>query len=124
MNEMHAVVGYLPDAVAKKWASGGQQKQALEVRMEPGSDEMHVTISPTDVTGVLLGASQKGETSVQVFVKKSAQVSTVARGVASDLVLRPIRDLGFFRSRAAISVIFADARMVDKLVQLNREGLK
>ena len=43
MKEMHAVVGYLPDAVAKAWA-GKHQQEPLNVRLEQGSDDMHVSI--------------------------------------------------------------------------------
>jgi len=122
MNAMHAVVGYLPEAIAKT-ASQGHLKTPLEVRMEQGSDEMHVSIQAGDVIGVLLGATQKGETSVQVLVKPNAKLDTVARGTAADLVLQPIRDPGLFRFRPPINVIYYDPRLVEKLVALNREGL-
>ena len=124
MNAMHAVVGYLPDAVAKAWAAHGHHKEPLEVRLEQGSDEMHVTIHAGDVIGVLTGASQKGETSVQVFVKENAKLDTVARATASDFLLKAIRDPGFLRYRPPFNVIYVDPRIVDKLVQLNREAIK
>src|SRR5438552_6676339 len=98
MNEMHAVVGYLPDALAKA-ASQGQLKTPLEVRMEQGKDEALVKIDGGDVIGVLLGGSQKGETSVQVFVRSNAKIDTIIRGSAADLVLQPIRDFSLFRFR-------------------------
>lgn len=121
MKEMHAVVGYLPDAVAKAWA-GKHQQEALNVRLEQGSDEMHVSIRAADVVGVLVGASQKGETAVQIILKDDAKVDTVSRGTTSEL-LRPIRDLSIFKFRPPINAIYFDPRLVDKLVQLNRESL-
>ncbi len=121
MKEMHAVVGYLPDAVAKAWA-GKHQQEPLNVRLEQGSDDMHVSIRAADVVGVLVGASQKGETAVQIILKDDAKVDTVWRGTTSEL-LRPIRDLSIFKFRPPINVIYFDPRLVDKLVQLNRESL-
>ena len=117
MSEMHAIVGFLPDAMAKA-ASQGHHKEPLEVRMEHGSDEMHVKVNAGDVIGVLMGASQKGETSVQVFVKPNAKIDTITRGGAADLFLRPIRDSSLFRFRPPINVIFLDPRFVQKLVEL------
>ena len=121
MKEMHAVVGYLPDAVAKAWA-GKHQQEALNVRLEQGSDQMHVSIRAADVVGVLVGASQKGETAVQIILKDDAKVDTISHGTPSEL-LRPIRDLSIFKFRPPINAIFFDPRLVDKLVQLNRESL-
>jgi hypothetical protein len=120
MSEMHAVVGYLPDTTAKA-ASQGHLKAPLEVRLEQGKDEMHVRIDGSDVIGVLLGASGKGETSVQVFVKPNAKIETIARGAAADLALQPIRDSSLFRFRPPINVIYFDPRLVQKLVALGQE---
>ncbi len=121
LKQMNAVVGYLPDALAKRLASKKPHKEPLEVRMERGSDEMLVKINPNDVAGVLLGASRNGETGVQVFLKQNARVDTVSRGIASDLVLRPIRDLSFFKFRGPVNSIFIDAQVMGKLVQLSRQ---
>jgi hypothetical protein len=120
MSEMHAVVGYLPDATAKA-ASQGHHKAPLEVRLEQGKDEMHVRIDPGDIIGVLLGASNKGETGVQVFVKPSAKIDTVTRGAVADFVLQPIRDLSLLRLRPPINVIYFDPRLVQKLVALQTQ---
>src|ERR1700760_4758347 len=76
MSEMHAVIGYLPDATAKS-ASQGNVKGTLAVRVEPGKDENQVKIDGADILGVLLGASRNGETSVQVLVKPTAKIETV-----------------------------------------------
>lgn len=122
MNEMHAVVGFLPDAAAKA-ASQGHHTGPLEVRMDQGSDEMHVKIDGHDIIGVLLGASQKGETSVQIFVKPTAKLDTVTRGLPNDLFLRPIRDLSIFKFRPPINVIYFDPRLVQKLVTLQNQQI-
>jgi len=119
MSEVHAVVGYLPDAAAKA-AAQGQLKDALQVRLEQGSDEMHVKINYADVLGVLTGASAKGETSVQVLLKPGAKVDTVSRGAAADLFLRPIRDLNLFPFRVPINRIFIDPQLVQKLIGLQQ----
>jgi hypothetical protein len=122
MKEMNAVVGYLPDSVAKVVAAKDRHEQVLEVRMERGSDEMQVKINPSDVAGVLLGSSRDGETGVQVFLKEGASVDVVAHGAASDLVLRPIRDLSLVKARPPVNMIFLDAQLLNKLVLLTRQG--
>ncbi len=124
MKEINAVVGYLPDSVAKVVAARTGKRQVLGVRMERGSDEMQVKISPSDVAGVLLGSSRDGETGVQVFLKEGASVDVVAHVAASDLVLRPIRDFSLVKARPPVNSIFLDARLLDKLVQLSRQGNK
>ena len=121
MNEMHAVVGYLPDAIAKA-ASHGDHKAPLEVRIEQGKDNMLVRIDGGDILGVLLGASNKGETSVQVFVKPKANIDTISRGVVADLVLHPIRDINLFRFGYHPNVIYIDPQLVKKLVAFQSES--
>lgn len=118
MSEVHAVIGYLPDAAAKA-AVQGHLKEPLQVRMEQGKDEMHVKIDHADVLGVLTGASSKGETSVQILLKPGAKIDTVSRG-AADLFLRPIRDFGLFPFRPPINVIYIDPQLVQKFTQLQR----
>jgi hypothetical protein len=120
MKEMHAVIGYLPDATAKA-ASQGHLEAPLEVRMEQGKDDTHVKIDGSDVIGVLPGASHKGETSVQVFVKPNAKIDTITRGTAADLVLQPIRDSSLFRFRPPVNSIFIDPQLVQKLVALGHD---
>jgi hypothetical protein len=117
MNEMHAVIGYLPDATAKA-ASQGNHKAPLEVRMEQGKDDMLVRIEAADVLGVLLGASSKGETGVQIFVKPNANINSITTGVAADLALQPIRDSSLFRFRPPINVIYIDPQLAPKLLAL------
>ncbi len=124
MKEINAVVGYLPDSVAKVVAAKDRHEQVLGVRMERGSDEMQVKINPSDVAGVLLGSSRDGETGVQVFLKEGASVDVVAHVAASDLVLRPIRDFSLVKARPPVNSIFLDAQLLDKLVQLTRQGNK
>jgi hypothetical protein len=119
MKAMNAVVGYLPDAVAKAITSKGGYKDPLEVKMEPGNNEMHVKISPKDIAGVLVGASNKGETSVQVLLKENATIEAVARGSITDF-LKPIRDLSFIKVRPPVNMIFVDPQFIDKLVDFNR----
>jgi hypothetical protein len=120
MNSVHAVIGYLPDAVAKACASG-QHKEPLQVRLEQGNDQMHARVHPNDVMGILLGASQKGETSVQIFVKDAAKVDLVFQGTALDIAARPISDFGFGRLRPPINVIYIDPQFIKKLVDLNNQ---
>ena len=118
MKEVHAVIGYLPDKVAKGLSTKGQYTEALEVKLDAGGNA-YVRIAPNEIAGVLVGASQKGETSVQVLLKDKATVATFTRAAASDL-LRPIRDPGLFPWRPPINVIYVDPRFLDKLVDLNR----
>jgi hypothetical protein len=121
MKEMNAVVGYLPDKAAKSLGSQGQYTEALEIKMERGSDnDMHVRIRPGDIAGVLMGASQKGETSVQVFLKENATVETFSRNLVSDF-LKPIKDFSFIKYRPPINVIYVHPQFIDKLVDLNRQ---
>jgi hypothetical protein len=123
MAEVNAVIGYMPDDAAKALASAKQPSGAVEVRLERGRDDMHVKIDAKDVAGVLLGASQKGETGVQVFLRDKASVETVARGFASDLVLRPIKDLTLFPYRPPLVSIFASPTLIKQLVDLQRQEL-
>jgi hypothetical protein len=117
MSEMHAVIGYLPDAAAKA-ASEGNVRGALAVRVEPGKDETQVKIEGSDILGVLLGASKNGETSVQVLVKPTAKIATVTTGPTADFVLQPIRDPNLFRYRPPINVIYIDPQQIQKLTAL------
>jgi hypothetical protein len=119
MNEMHAIIGYLPEATAKA-ASQGQLRAPLEVRLEQGKHDPYVKIDGSDVLGMLLGATREGETSVQVFVKPQAKIDTITTGTAADLVLRPIQDPSLFRFRPPINSIFIDPQQVPKLVALQR----
>jgi hypothetical protein len=123
--ETNAVVGYVPDAVAKQIQSNKPSGGALEVKLEREKDQdTHVRIRPDDVLGVLLGASQKGLTGVQVFLKENATVETFSRGLASDF-LKPIRDFSFIKWwRPPYNVIYVHPNYLDQLQQLNRKGLE
>ena len=124
MPEVTAVIGYMPDAQAKSLAAGKEAKEAVQVRLERGSDDMHVRIAAKDIAGTLLGASKKGETAVQIFLRDKAAVETVTRGIASDLLLRPIRDLTFINWRPPLVSIFASPQLIKQLVDLQRQELK
>ena len=122
MAEVNAVIGYLPDAAAKTLASGNYSGGPIEVRLEPGNDT-YVRVNPKDVRGVLLGASKKGETGVQVFLNDKAQVETLARGLADDFRLRPIKDPFLWPCRPPIVVIMAPPHLIDDLVKSQRAEL-
>jgi len=115
MNAVHAVVGYLPASVAKASAAG-RQKEPLQVRLDAGNAQVHAKINPSDVLGVLMGASRKGDTSVQVFLKPGAKVDMVMQGKVVDLALRPIKDYGFGWLRPPINVIYIDPQRIKNLV--------
>jgi hypothetical protein len=117
MSEMHAVIGYLPDAAAKA-ASQGNVTGTLAVRVEPGKDETQVKIEGSDILGVLLGASKNGETSVQVLVKPTAKIGAVKTGATADFVLQPIRDSNLFHFRPPVNVIFIDPQLAKKLTAI------
>ena len=123
MAEVTAVIGYMPDAEAKALASGKGKNDAVQVRLERGSDDVHVRIAAKDIAGTLLGASKKGETAVQVFLRDKAAVETVNRGIASDLLLRPIRDLSLVLSRPPLVSIFASPQLIKQLVDLQQREL-
>jgi hypothetical protein len=123
-NEVNAVIGYVPDAVAKQIESNKRSGDSLEVKLEREKDnDMHVRIRSGDVAGVLLGSSQKGLTGVQVFLKGNATVETFSRGLASDF-LKPIRDFSFIKWRPPLVMIFVPPTYVEKLQDFNRELLK
>jgi hypothetical protein len=122
MAEMNAVVGYVPDAVAKAIGSKRPQAKPLEIKLEHGS-EMHVRINPDDVAGVLVGPSQKGETSVQVLLNEKATVETFTRGSINSF-LKPIRDLTLWPWRPPLVSIYVSPQYLDKLVELNRQSTK
>jgi hypothetical protein len=123
MAEVTAVIGYMPDAEAKALASGKGKNDSVQVRLERGSDDMHVRIAAKDIAGTLLGASKKGETAVQVFLRDKAGVETVSRGLASDLALRPIRDFSFVLSRGPLVSIFASPQLINQLVAAQQQEL-
>jgi hypothetical protein len=120
MSEMHAILGYLPNATAKA-ASRGELKAPLEVRLEQGKDAAQVRIDQKDILGVLLGASRQGETSVQILVKPDAKIETMSRGTTADFVLHPIPDTSLFRFRPPINKIFIDPQLAQRLVELQRK---
>jgi hypothetical protein len=122
MNEMHAVIGYLPDAAAKAAAKGGL-KEPLRVSLEQGKDNAQVHIEPGDVLGVMMGPSQKGETSVQILLKPGASVQTVSRSAATDW-LRGIPDWSLVNpGRPPIVVIYVHPQYVKQLVDLSTKSL-
>ena len=121
MNEMHAVIGYLPDAAAKAAAKGGM-KEPLRVSLELGKDQSQVHIEPGDVLGVMLGPSQKGETSVQVLLKPGASVQTVSRTSLKDW--RGIPDWNLvLPGRPPLVAIFVHPQYVKQLVDLSAQSL-
>jgi hypothetical protein len=123
IKEVNAVVGYLPDAVAKALIAKGQHSEVIEVKLDRGKEnEMLVRIKSADAAGVVLGASQNGETAVQVFLKEGASVETFTRTLASDF-LRPIKDLTFIKLRPPINSIYVRPQFIDKIVQSNREDV-
>jgi len=119
MKEMNAVVGYVSDSVARALASGKASSDPVEVRLEPGSDALHVRVNPKDIRAVIVGSSKKGETGIQVFLNDKAKVDTVSRNLAADF-LKPIRDLSLLKLRPPINVIYVDPQWLDKLVEFNR----
>jgi hypothetical protein len=121
MAEMNAVVGYVPDAVAKTIGSKRPTKP-LEILLEPGS-AMHVRIGPEDVAGVLMGASQKGQTSVQVLLNDKATVETFVRGPIGNF-LKPIRDFSTIVWKPPLVSIYVHPQLLDKLVALNKESIR
>jgi len=119
---MNAVVGFVPNAVAKSLGSKGSPSKPLEVQLERGS-EMHVRVQPDDVAGVLIGAAQKGGTSVQVLLKDTANVETFIRGSIGEF-LKPIRDFSTVVWRPPLVSIYVHPQLLDKLVALNRESIR
>ena len=103
----YAVIGYVTDEVAKSLGAQGHGKP-LEVRIERGSDQEVVRIPPEAIAGVLHGASEGGETGVQVLLKDDGKVETLSRSVAKELYLRRIGDTSINIPRLPINVIYAD----------------
>jgi hypothetical protein len=121
-DSMYAVIGYVPDEVAKSLGAKGYGK-ALELRIKRGSDHQIVRVQPDQIAGVLHGASQGGETGVQVFLKENATVETLSRGIASDLHLRGISDPNIWWYQPPVVSIFAspnNPRFVEIIEQLQQ----
>lgn len=119
---MYAVIGYVPDEVAKSLGAEGYGK-ALELRTKRGNDHQIVRVQPDQIAGILQGASQGGETGVQVFLKENATVETVSRGIASDLHLRGISDPSLDWYQTPVVSIFVsprNPRFVDILKELQQ----
>jgi hypothetical protein len=117
MNEMHAVLGHVPDAIAKEWSGRTARSGALKVRVGEGGESTHLSIGAGDILGVLLGPSKNGETSVQVFVREDTKLEFVVEGTPSELSLRQIPDFGLTRLRPPINSIFYDPRQVAQLIK-------
>jgi len=120
MAEMNAVVGTVPDAVAKTIGTKGQTAP-LEILLEAGS-QLHVRVQPGDVAGVLMGSSSKGQTSVQVLLKDKATVETFARGPANDF-LKPIRDFSTIVWKPPLVSIYVHPQLLKQLVALNQKSI-
>ena len=107
-NATYAVIGYVPDEVAKSLGTGGAggYGRALELRIKRGSDQEIVRVQPDHIAGILHGASEGGETGVQVFLKENATVETLSRGIASDLHLKGISDPSVWWHRPPLVMIF------------------
>jgi hypothetical protein len=116
MADVNAIVGYLPDAAANALASGQYASGPIEVRLEPGNDNVHVRVDRKDVAGVLVGSSKNGESGVQVFLNDQATVETVTRGLADDLRLRPIKDPFLWPCRPPVVSIMVPPNMIKDLV--------
>jgi hypothetical protein len=114
-SETYAVIGYVPDEVAKSLGQG--YGKPLELRTKRGSDHGIVRIQPDHIAGILHGASQGGETGVQVFLKEKATVETVSRGIASDLHLRGISDPTIIWHQPPIFVIYAHPQNIPSLLK-------
>ncbi len=117
----YAVLGYVSDDVAKSLAGQETHGRALEVRIDRGNDQEIVRIPADAVAGVLQGASQGGETSVQVLLKDKAQVETVTRGLASDLHLRAIGDKGLVFKLPPYNVIYVQPELTGSLLNLTKK---
>jgi hypothetical protein len=125
MSEMNAVVGYVPDNVAKTIGSKGTTPESLEIKLERGNESsVYVRLRPNDVAGVLLGASNKGETGVQVILNPKATVETFTRASVADF-LSPIKDriIGF-PWRPPLVAIYVRPADLNKLIDLNRQAIK
>ena len=103
----YAVIGYVSDEVAKSLGTQGHGKP-IEVRIERGSDHEVVRIPAEAVSCILHGASEGGETGVQVLLKDDGKVETLTRSVAKELFLRRIPDASINFPRLPINVIYAD----------------
>ena len=111
----YAVIGYVSDEVAKSLGQEGHGR-SLEVRVERGNDREVVRIPAGAVAGVLHGASQGGETGVQVLLKEGATVEAVTtHGIAGDLDLKAILDPGLFHRKPLVNVIFVAPEFVPRL---------
>jgi hypothetical protein len=83
MREAMAVTGYVPDEVARALASGKAAGGAVEVKPERGHDEVVARVDRSDIAEVRVGASVRGESLVQLILRKNATVETVLRAPAN-----------------------------------------
>lgn len=119
-----AVLGYVKDDVARSWGDQGQEYSRgtpLELRIDRGGDHEIVRIPSNSIAGVLRGASQGGETSVQVLLREDAQIETVSRTSVSDL-LRGISDKSLTFKQPTWNVIYADPQITARLTELTTAG--
>lgn len=119
-----AVLGYVKDDVARSWGDHGQgysKGSPLELRLDRGGDHEIVRIPSESIAGVLRGASQGGETSVQVLLREDARIETVSRTSVNDL-LRGISDKSLTIKVPTWNVIYADPQITTRLTELAAAG--
>jgi hypothetical protein len=92
---MQAVVGYMPDAVAKELHAGrGLGREQLEVPLDPGKSAAMLRINAKDIEEVRLGPSRDGHTGVQLVLKPDSQFEVVAKAALDIDALTMINDPG------------------------------
>jgi len=95
MSAAQAIVGFLPDSVAKELHAGrGFSQEQLAVPLDPGKGATSLRVRPADIHEVRLGPSRDGHTSVQLVLKPDADFEIVGKASLSADALITLADPG------------------------------
>src|SRR5262245_18852490 len=91
MKTAYAVTEYVSTQLAKK-LSTKELKGDVDVKPEPGRDEVVARVSSEDIADVRVGSSSRGETLVQLILRDCANVQTVIKTSANVAGLQRFND--------------------------------
>jgi hypothetical protein len=88
--EAYAVTGYAEDRMLDDFLQ--TRTRHIEVKSEPGYDDVVAVIDDDQVDHVRTGRNSSGHTLVQVVLKANASVRTVVRGLATPNGVKQLND--------------------------------
>ena len=105
--EALGVTGFVPSEVAERLEGGGHD--VVDVRVAPGRDDVLMRVARSGIAEVRLGATQGGETAVQLILEEGHDIETVVRYKATVEGVQRFHDpaLNRLTASAVVTKIFA-----------------